>query len=165
MKFKRIIRLLAACLLVLAVGACAPYQGKAELAVPLGHRVDLNNQSAVQAKLNSQYRSWAGTPHRTGGMSKAGVDCSALVYMTYREALGYELPRTAALQSRLGISVAKSQLRPGDLVFFRTRVVAKHVGIYLGDGKFMHVSSKRGVMISGLDDYYWKDRFSDARRL
>lgn len=159
--------------LVLGLSGCAPYQWMPQRVmpqatqpvIPLGHKVDMNNSGLVLAKLNTQYSEWAGVPHRTGGMSKKGVDCSALVYITFKQRLGLELPRSAAAQARVGEAVAKDALRPGDLVFFRTQWINRHVGIYLGEGKFMHVSSKRGVMVSRLSDYYWVDRFSGGRRV
>ena len=154
--------LIVVCLLA---SGCASVQPAARIQ-PLGHKVDLNNAGIVKNNLYRQYKSWAGVPHKDGGMTKKGVDCSAFVYLTMREQLGVEIPRTSKLQAEVGTRVRKkSALRPGDLVLFRTQFVSRHVGIYMGDGKFLHVSSKKGVKVSGLEDYYWADRFSQGRRL
>ena len=100
-----------------------------------------------------------------GGLSKKGVDCSGLVYLTYRENLGIEIPRSTALQSKTGKEVKRSELRAGDLVFFKTSYKVRHVGIYIEDGKFFHASTSKGVMISNLNDYYWKDKYWHSRRM
>lgn len=120
--------------------------------------------SRVAALLKQQYSEWAGTPHQWGGMSKRGVDCSAFVYITYREKLGYSPPRTTDSLAQWGRQVDHRRLQPADLLVFRTGIKARHVGIYLGNRQFMHVSSRRGVMISSLDDHYWNQRFWQARR-
>lgn len=126
--------------------------------------VDLDRSSRVVALLQQQYSEWEGTPHRWGGMSKQGVDCSAFVYITYREKLGYTPPRTTESLTQWGRQVDHRRLQPADLLVFRTGIKARHVGIYLGNRQFMHVSSRRGVMISSLDDHYWNQRFWQARR-
>ncbi len=96
-------------------------------------------------------------------------DCSGLTYFTYGT-MGIEIPRVAREQFRVGTPVPKSQLKKGDLVFFDTgkyftgRVT--HVGIYIGNGKFEHAStSKRGVVISSLNNPYYKRRYLGARRI
>lgn len=119
----------------------------------------------VKHKLYQQYNVWKDVKYRMGGLSKNGVDCSGLVYTTYREQFELVLPRTTELQARTGREVQKHQLQPGDLVFFKTKVKVRHVGIYIEDGDFLHASTKKGVMISNLDDYYWSGRFWHARRV
>ncbi len=111
------------------------------------------------------HQRWAGTPHRLGGNSRRGIDCSAYVQRGYREVLGIELPRTVRQQRRLGIAVSYGHLRTGDLVFFRPDTYPNHVGIYLGDGTFIHVSSKKGVIRSRLDKGYWRRFFRQGRRI
>jgi cell wall-associated NlpC family hydrolase len=108
-----------------------------------------------------------GTPYRTGGTTSRGVDCSGLVFSVYR-AFGIALPRTSRAQSRFGAQVNRSDLRPGDLVFFDTsggRGVS-HVGIYAGRGEFIHASTRaRRVRFDRLDNKYFKRRFVVARRV
>ena len=122
-------------------------------------------RKSVKASIYAQYREWKGTRYRLGGMSKRGVDCSALVYLTYRDHMGIKLPRTTEYQVLAGEAVTRGQLRAGDLVFFKTGRRDRHVGIYIEDGKFFHASTSRGVTISKLSDYYWKNRYWRARRL
>lgn len=121
--------------------------------------------SALQKQLVAHYQEWAGTPYRMGGLSQQGVDCSGFVYLTFRDKLGRNLPRTTQDQLRQGQAIARSQLNTGDLVFFRTGFKTRHVGIYLGDEQFLHASSSRGVMISSLSDNYWDRAFLQGRRV
>ena len=109
-----------------------------------------------------------GVDYRYGGNTPdAGLDCSGLVRYVFQEVTGTTLPRTAKEMSRLGSRVAPADLAPGDLVFFNTRRLAfSHVGVYLGDGRFIHAPSAGGeVHVSTLSQQYWKQRFDGARRL
>ena len=109
-----------------------------------------------------------GVPYRYGGDDPAsGLDCSGLVRFAALGALGIELPRQAEAISRLGAEVAESQLQSGDLVFFNTLGRPySHVGVYLGDDRFVHAPTQRGfVRIEQLSQSYWRTRFSGARRL
>lgn len=111
--------------------------------------------------------SMKGTPYRYGAASRSGTDCSGFSLQVLRHE-GVKLPRTAAQQSRKGQPVAKSSLKPGDLVFFRTSRGSRitHVGIYKGDGKFIHASSGKGrVRVDSLNDGYYRNRFATARRV
>ena len=100
-----------------------------------------------------------------GGTSKKGVDCSGLVYETYRTKLGVDMPRSTEYQARMGLAIKKGQLRTGDLVFFKTGLFTRHVGIYIDNGEFLHVSTSNGVTISTLEDSYWKRTYWKARRI
>lgn len=100
-----------------------------------------------------------------GGLSKRGVDCSGFVYLTYRTQFGRTLPRTTELQVERGTEVKRSNLRPGDLLFFKTGLFSRHVGIYVGGQRFVHASSSRGVISSGLAEDYWNDHYWTARRI
>ncbi len=109
-----------------------------------------------------------GVDYRFGGDTpQRGLDCSGLVRYVFSHTTGIELPRTAAAQGKLGARVSRLDLVPGDLVFFNTRhATDSHVGIYLGDNRFVHAPSKGSeVSIASLDDGYWKKRFTGARRL
>lgn len=112
--------------------------------------------------------SFLGVRYRYGGdHASRGFDCSGLVRRVYQETLGLVLPHNAAEQSREGQKVAENELRPGDLVFFNTlRRAFSHVGIYIGNGQFVH-APRRGekVQIANLDSPYWARRFDGARRL
>jgi hypothetical protein len=109
-----------------------------------------------------------GVDYRFGGESPTtGVDCSGLVRYVFQQTTGITLPRTSAQQGKLGANVGSAELMPGDLVFFNTRrFVNSHVGIYLGDNRFVHAPSRGSeVEISSLDEAYWRAHFTGARRL
>ena len=109
-----------------------------------------------------------GVSYRFGGETPDdGLDCSGLVRHVFQQVTGVTLPRTAKEMSHVGGSVAKSELVPGDLVFFNTRRFAySHVGIYVGDARFIHAPRRgRDVEIASLDSAYWRQRFDGARRL
>ncbi|HVE90073.1 MAG TPA: C40 family peptidase [Burkholderiaceae bacterium] len=107
------------------------------------------------------------TPYRYGGSTPEGFDCSGLVRYVYQAVAGRSLPRRSEEMGKLGESIARSQLEPGDLVFFNTLARAySHVAIYIGEGRFLHAPARGGrVRIEGLDDRYWRARFDGARRL
>lgn len=120
------------------------------------------------ANLAIEAMSLIGIHYRRGGSSpEHGLDCSGLVRYVFRQAQGTELPRTSAELSQVGQHVDKQDLQPGDLVFFNTlRRTFSHVGIYLGDNKFIHAPSSGGaVRIENMDMSYWKARFNGARRI
>jgi cell wall-associated NlpC family hydrolase len=110
-----------------------------------------------------------GTQYRYGGRSpETGFDCSGLVAHVFERAWGVLLPRSAQEQATVGKSIRKlHDLEPGDLVFYNTRNAPfSHVGIYLGDGQFIHAPRPgRRVRMEKLDSPYWKARFNGARRL
>ncbi len=106
-----------------------------------------------------------GAPYRLGGASVRGLDCSSFVQKIYR-IFDVKLPRVAREQSRVGVRVDPDDLKEGDLVFFHTNRPYGHVGIYIGDGKFVHASSKsRVVRIDSLNSTYYQTRFQRAVRL
>ncbi|MCX7961612.1 MAG: C40 family peptidase, partial [Burkholderiales bacterium] len=96
-----------------------------------------------------------------------GFDCSGLVAHVFREAYGIELPRNSRAQSAAGIPVSAPDLRAGDLVFYDTLGSPySHVGIYLGDGRFVHAPrSGAKVRIESMNSPYWRSRFNGARRI
>ena len=115
----------------------------------------------------SKANSFRGVRYRYGAMSRSATDCSGFTSQVFR-ANGYRIPRTAAEQSRVGQYVSRGDLRPGDLVFFKTirGTRVSHVGIYVGDNSFIHASSGGGrVMISSLGQAYYNARFVTARRI
>lgn len=119
----------------------------------------------VTEKMYSQYQQWRGIRYKRGGMSKNGIDCSGLVCLIFNRQFGISLPRTVRQQAQKGVQIERKELHSGDLVFFKTGNRSYHVGIYIEDGKFFHVSSSNGVMISTLDDTYWKAHYWQSRRI
>ena len=146
--------------------ASAPYQSSNKSLVKMGEKsVDLNNSNRLKKILNQQYKDWHNVPHRMGGLSKDGIDCSGLVYLTYRSKFGVDMPRSTELQSKVGYQVNQSQLRAGDLLFFKTGIKVRHVGMYIDEGNFLHASSSKGVMISNIKNPYWSSAYWKARRI
>ena len=112
--------------------------------------------------------SFLGVKYRYGGDSaRSGFDCSGFVRYVYEETLGTVLPHTAAQQARQGEKITENQLKPGDLVFFNTlRRAFSHVGIYIGNGQFIHAPrSGQTIRVENLDSPYWAKRFDGARRI
>jgi len=112
-------------------------------------------------------KNYLGTPYRYGGASKAGIDCSGLVYMAALDSGLAALPRTARGMYNKVERISDSERQAGDLVFFSAYGLISHVGIYLGDGKFIHSASdgpSTGVIISNLSENYWKRHYFSSGR-
>jgi len=116
--------------------------------------------SVVAAALQYQ-----GSPYRYGGTSPQGFDCSGFIQYVMKQA-GQDLPRTTFSQINAGVRIAKDSLRPGDLVFFAPGGRATgHVGIYIGNGQFIHADQTRGITISELNSGYWAGVYQAAVRV
>ena len=125
------------------------------------------NASAIQ-KLLGEGLMYIGVPYRWGGNSPiTGLDCSGLVQLVFRNSVGIDLPRTALEQSAQGNRVSVRELKPGDLVFFNTiGENISHVGIYVGNGKFLHApATGKLVRIDKLYSKFWAQRYVTARRM
>jgi len=130
--------------------------------------VDTGPMSEERAEALLQTLLMLGVDYRYGGKSpETGFDCSGLVAHVFREAYGIELPHNARAQSEMGVRVSLAELRAGDLVFYNTlNRPYSHVGIYLGDGRFVH-APKTGaqVRVEPISGRYWMQRFDGARRI
>ena len=152
--------------MLLTACSSAPYYGLKNPSVKITEtRVDISDTDKIKQILNQQYKDWRHVQHRMGGISKKGIDCSGLVYQTYRTKFGFDMPRSTKYQSKVGQSIQQDQLRAGDMVFFKTGITTRHVGMYIDKGDFLHVSSSKGVMISNLEDPYWTSSYWKAQRV
>lgn len=146
-------------LLIAALFGCAgtPEPGS-------GSAVRASDETARKAVAHA--REMIGKPYRYGGASPAGFDCSGLVRYSYDRA-GISLPRATGAQRQSTVLISARNLRAGDLVFFdQEGKKASHVGIYLGDGRFVHAPSSGGrVRTDSLGAAYWKKHFVEARRI
>jgi hypothetical protein len=121
--------------------------------------------ASAASQLESTVDKLVGIKYRYGGTTTKGFDCSGFTSYVFNK-VGIKLLRSSREQATMGIKVDRDDLRPGDLVFFNTfgkRI--SHVGIYLGDGKFVHSSSKRGVRISSMSEKYYVKRYVTSRRV
>jgi cell wall-associated NlpC family hydrolase len=115
--------------------------------------------------LNEKIDALIGTPYKYAGTTTKGFDCSGFTSYLFDQ-LGIELPHSSKSQNDEGYWIDKSELRPGDLVFFNTSGKGiSHVGVYIGDGMFAHSASDIGVTKSSLDEAYYKKRYVSARRV
>jgi len=110
-------------------------------------------------------RKYLGVPYKWGGTSSSGFDCSGLIQTVFSEN-GIKLPRGSGAQFKEGKKIGKEQMKPGDLIFFHTYTTGpSHVGIWLGNGTFLHAeSSPAGVTITELSVPYWNERYHGSRR-
>jgi lipoprotein Spr len=125
----------------------------------------LSNKDVKHSKLYSFIDEWYGTPYKYGGCKKDGVDCSCLTDNLYASVYGTKFGRTSGEMHKQCEKISKNKLEEGDLVFFITNGKSiSHVGVYLKDNKFVHATTKRGVVISDLDEAYYKKCFYSAGR-
>jgi cell wall-associated NlpC family hydrolase len=120
----------------------------------------------IGQSLANKALSFRGVPYRFGGTTRNGLDCSGLTQAVYKK-WGLLLPRTSTAQFKKGLPVPKDKLQPGDLVFFKNtyRSGISHVGIFVGDGKFVHAAGRgKGVVVSSLNEAYHRNHYAGARR-
>jgi cell wall-associated NlpC family hydrolase len=116
------------------------------------------------SELRTVAESYLKTPYRYGGKTRKGMDCSGFVQQVFEEAYQMRLPRSSAAMARYGKDVDREDLQPGDLVFFKTLRI-NHVGIYMGDGYFIHSQSGIGVTYTRLDAPYFASHYAEAKRV
>lgn len=162
-------RILPLMLLGLILVSC----GTSRKSISVKDRNSYTNNAPIKAVNIADYAlGFVGTKYQYGGTTRRGMDCSGLINTSFRDAGQIALPRTTQGLSKHGKRVKNRNIAVGDLVFFKTnknRKVINHAGIVVdarpGDIKFIHSSTSRGVMVSGLSEAYWKGVYVEARRM
>ncbi len=119
-----------------------------------------------EEQLQEEMKEYLGIPYRSGGISLRGMDCSGFARTIYASLFGIELPHNSAAQFSFPKlqRIDEDELQTGDLLFFSQRKRINHVGVYLGDGNFIHATNGHGITISSLDDQHWKSRMVGTKR-
>lgn len=148
--------------LLAVTAALAPGRGEAQV----GSEAAAGTVPSSSAEVVVGALALIGSPYRYGGRTPAGFDCSGFVGYVYGETLGVSLPRRSEEMVRSGTELERGALAPGDLVFFNTLGRRfSHVGIYIGDGRFVHAPARGGrVRVERMSDPYWAGRYNGARR-
>ena len=169
-RLKRIIKTLLVCITVFGIISCSTrkqtskrthvrYSSK-EIS-QLSGKYSLRLTQADNISLYDIGSQWLGVKYRSGGNTKKGVDCSGLASILYKQVYGIDIERSSANILRKNcVSINRNNLKEGDLVFFKTigtgnAKIPTHVGIYLKNGKFIHASTSKGVIISSLSEPYY----------
>lgn len=165
----------ALCLVALAatLGGCMPasrtaYRGersKSDAEALHTAAYSTKDLSTERRQVLMSAEGWLGSPYVYGGSSKGGTDCSGFVRSVFKD-IQVSLPRTSSEQANVGRSVARQNVLAGDLLFFNTTGGGvSHVGISIGQEKFVHASTSRGVIVSSLNEEYYNARFLFAKRV
>ena len=146
---------------VFTLAACAGSPPRTALAT-----AQVNSENGDASRAADHALTMVGAPYRYGGVDPAGFDCSGLVHYSFRK-IGISLPRETRSLRKIGIEIEINDLAKGDLVFFdQEGKKSSHVGIYLGDGRFVHAPSTGGkVRADKIDLTYWRKHFKEARRI
>lgn len=152
-------RLAAARVFAREIEKCNPLQFKYAILM------DEPVESMTDERLIGFLEEWYGAPYEYGGGSRSGIDCSAFTCVLMDSVYHINLPRTAREQYSANTKVKRKDLERGDLIFFNTSGGISHVGVYLANNKFVHASTSSGVMISDMDDVYFKRRYVGAARV
>ena len=155
--------------LVLAQSATEPEASNriTSVASQLANTVTSSVVDGTESLINNAMQ-LIGVRYRWGGNTpQSGLDCSGFVRYVFNDTFGFLLPRKSAQMSQVGLEIRKDELRPGDLVFFNTmRHAFSHVGIYVGDNKFIHAPSKgKSIRVDDMTKAYWEKRYNGARRM
>jgi len=162
-------KVLLLALFVLFLASCGSSRKTTETVV-IGGSTTTTSSKRI-SKVVSHAKSFTGTRYKFGGTDRRGMDCSGLVYVSFKEE-NIALPRISREMAKKGIRLRLTETEEGDLVFFQTnknRKTINHVGLVVenkrGVIKFIHSTSSRGVIVSSLDENYWKNAFVEVRRI
>jgi len=146
---------------VFALAACAGSPPRVASAT-----AEVSSENVGVSRAADHALAMVGAPYRYGGVDPAGFDCSGLVLYSFRK-IGIALPRDTHSLRKIGVEIDMDDLAKGDLVFFdQEGKKSSHVGIYLGDGRFVHAPSTGGkVRADKIDLTYWRKHFNEARRI
>lgn len=136
-----------------------------QLSAEMGFPIDNSDENIP---LYAEASVWLGVPYRYAGLTRKGIDCSGLVNRIYRNVYSKNVSRSTSDLEKQCKKISKSNLKGGDLVFFATsgnKNRISHVGIYLKDGYFVHASTSRGVIVSHLEENYYKKTWKKGGRL
>lgn len=166
------IKILAFLLVAVALNSCHTAK-KASAGKGKGHKtervVKTGNLKGLEKKIVEEALTWEGTPYKYGASQKGkGTDCSGVVVGVYSKVTDKKLPRNSAQQADFCKNIKRKQVRPGDLVFFATgkdKHKISHVGIMVDDDRFIHASTKKGVIISDLETPYYQRTFIQFGRV
>ena len=128
--------------------------------------LDVSEKEITNTKLYSFIDDWYGVSYKYGGKNKNGIDCSGFASVLYKEVFGKEISGTTASICKQCVKISKEKLREGDLVFFKIESnEISHMGVYLKNNKFVHATTKAGVVIDDMNEEYYSNYFETAGRL
>jgi lipoprotein Spr/probable lipoprotein NlpC len=137
-----------------------------EIRIKYAEKLNTNELSIKNTKLYSFIDDWYGTPYKYGGIDKNGIDCSGFVFKLFEQVYSIKSPRTTTELYEVSNEIKKKDLKEGDLIFFKIdSKKVSHVGIFLMNNKFVHASSKKGIMISDLNEEFFVKCFYKGGRL
>ncbi len=154
LKLKPVIFLLVVCTMLFT--SCKVKRITVSSRQNLSEQAELNRLD-ISKKLKKEIEHWLGVPYRYGGRDKKGIDCSGLICVLYQSLYKTDIPKTVKLQYEACKKIPLKKLREGDLVFFNPEgKEVTHIGLYLSDHTFVHASVSKGVVISNLENAYYK---------
>lgn len=159
--------LFLACSIALLAACSSSGGGKPYKSSSINYKGQIDDPIMTIALLSEQQHEWEGAPYRLGGQSRNGIDCSGFVQKTFMDRFGIRLPRQTTEQANYGQFIERQDIQTGDLVFFKTGRGPNgyHVGIYVKEDKFLHASTKGGVIYSSLNSPFWNRTYWQARRI
>ncbi|MEX2364637.1 MAG: NlpC/P60 family protein, partial [Balneolaceae bacterium] len=139
--------------------------GSTSVAENFVEEVDSQRVKEIKESLQLAYNDWKGVPYLFGGSGYSGIDCSAFMQVVFEDYFSKILPRTTGEQINIGSGVKASEIKTGDLVFFKTGARTFHVGVMVNEEQFLHASTSSGVIISTLNHEYWQSSYLTTRRV